>query len=159
MPKFNTPTPPFTAADYEMPRMSDNDNDKVSRQKNIDAINANFIAEALDRAELAALWSADFTYDENGTLTKTIMRYANTQLAARAEYEYEDGTIGGQEQVVDGQTVIVGAWPIQRLKAETRSYSTDYAGDETAATWQGTGTGSYLYNAIGNIIKLNWSQL
>lgn len=143
MPQYTTPTPAFLPADYEMPRVGDNDTDKVSRQKNIDAINANFIAQALDRVELAAQWSASYTYDGDGKITKAIFRYANTKLAARSEYAYESGSIGD--------------WPVTRLKTETRSYSTDYDGDEVTATWSATGIGTYLYNAIGNVSNLNWS--
>ena len=140
MPQYTTPTPPFTPADYEMPRVGDDLNDKVSRQKNIDSINANFIAQSLDRVEFSALWSASYTYTD-GKITKSIMRYKNTKLAARCEYTYESGTFG--------------SWAVSRLKSEARSYSTDYNGDETTATWSSIGTALYVYAQNGNILNLN----
>lgn len=113
-----------------------------TRQSAIDGIRDNQIAMYLNAALYGGIgWHGPvITRDADGRATRGIATNANDPVAARVDWAYYP----------DG--------PAQGLcSSATLSYSEDYTGDGSAATWQPVGTLSFTYDAEGNLLPSVWS--
>jgi hypothetical protein len=131
-------TPPFARFNVERPVVTD------ARQAAIDSIRNNQIAMYLNAALYGGIgWTSSvIERDSEGRATRCIATNQDDQVAVMVTHYYHTAGAGAAE----GSVSLTGV-----------HYSTDYTGDQHAATWMSIGYVEFYYDSTGNLVSAPWS--